>query len=291
MLFDTAARFAKAGVEIGAEVTGYTLNSTASYTTSGKENSYDMEASDGTETTTAQPATITRDSGVKCTYIGTDKEGNALIAGSVTADSPKITLGGKGGYANGPAVLDAACEAMYSSSKGTARSMKIDDVTRVLEYTGEEGVNWDTNGNEVKLREAKTINQIAKEIGYDMTGFQSSVPEAGKPIGSYKSDYYYINKTSDASEYNTARADIIYPATANTKLTTAYWLSSPCVDAYFYYGCAYFGVRYVSSGGVRAYYVFGSGGYSIYYEYALRPVVSLSSDIQVTYNGTTAAIN
>ena len=99
-----------------------------------------------------------------------------------------------------------------------------------------------------------------------------------------------MSKTNDAKEYNTARTDLVYPATANTKLTTTYWLSSPCVGAIFDYGYAGFYVRYVYSDDVNAYYMFDSYGNSEGYGYALRPVVQLTSDIQVTYNGTTAAI-
>ena len=231
VLFDTAARFAKAGVEIGTEVTGYTLNNTTTYTTSGKENTY--------SSATGTPATINRDSNITWTYIGTDKEGNSLIAGSVSADSPTVLLGGKGGYAEGPAVLDAACEAMYSSSKGTARSMKIDDVTSVLEYIGEEGSYYSPNTwEDVSTKNVKTIGQIAKEIGYDMTNFGTSMPESGKDISTYESDYYQINKTSDIKKYNTSRADLIY-------LATTYWLSSPCVYAFFVDGHADFDVRCV----------------------------------------------
>ena len=287
VLFDTAARFAKAGVEIGTGVTGYTLNSTASYTTSGKENTCDPE--EYTETS-AQPATITRDSAIIWTYIGADEDGRAILAGSVTATTPNVLLGGKGGYINGPVELDKICDAMYSSSKGIARSMNIDDVTRVLEYTGETSAYYDTDYNYVPTKNAKTIGQIAKEIGYDMVNFANSTPESGKDIASYKSDYFLISKTADASEYNTSRADLVYPQAANTKLTTTYWLSSPCVDADFGNGFAYFDVRYVDSDEVNDDYVFDSYDYSDCHEYALRPVVVLASDVQVSYNGKVATL-
>ena len=291
VLFDTAARFAKAGVEIGTEVTGYTLNSTATYTTSGKENTYDSE--EDTETN-PQPVTINRDAAIKWTYIGTDKEGNALIAGSVTADSPKITLGGKGGYVNGPAELDKICDAMYSTAKGTARSMNIEDVTRVLEYTGETSAYYDTDYNYVPTKNAKSIGQIAKEIGYDMSGFASNVPETGKDIATYKSDWFGINKINDVNEYNVARTDLVYPATANTKLTSTYFISSSYVGAEFAgYDGAYanFGIYHVSSSGMYGGLKFDSYSTSGYDEYAIRPVVQLTSDVQVSYNGTVATLH
>jgi len=42
---------------------------------------------------------------------------------------------------------------------------------------------------------------------------------------------------------------------------------------------------------VVAYYMFGSYGVSYYDSYAVRPVVSLSSDIQMAYDGTTVTLS
>jgi len=86
---------------------------------------------------------------------------------------------------------------------------------------------------------------------------------------------------------------LIYPGstTTNPTLTTTYWLSSPCVNAYFDGSCAYFGVRCVGSTNVGAYDVFYSYDDSSSDSYAVRPVVSLTSNVQVAYDGTTITLS
>ena len=99
----------------------------------------------------------------------------------------------------------------------------------------------------------------------------------GKELGTYYSDYYEIGKTSDEKEMkNPGNRDLVY----NAKNT--YWLASPCVRANFGGGWGYFYVRYVDSTFVRADGMFGSAGNSIGNTYAVRPIVSLKSNIQIT---------
>ena len=293
-LSEVAVALVEAGAKIGDTVTGYVLSTATTaktVSTDGSENTCDPE--DYVETDPI-PASLTRDESITWKYFGIDENGEALIVGSVTSTTPKITLGGKGGYLNGPSTLKTICETMYSSEMGSARSITIEDVTRVLEYTGERGAYWEPeNGDYVPTAKAKTINEIAAEIGYDMSNFSDSTPESGKEIGEYISDYYYINKTADASEYNTEMQSLIYPGstTTNPTLTTTYWLSSPCVGADFIDSSAYFGVRYVYSTGVYAYYLFSSYADSFCYSCAVRPVVSLTSNVQVAYDGTTITLS
>jgi len=293
-LSEVAVALVEAGAKIGDTVTGYVLSTATTaktVSTDGSENTCDPE--DYVETDPI-PASLTRDESITWKYFGINEKGEALIVGSVTSTTPKITLGGKGGYLNGPSTLKTICETMYSSEMGSARSITIEDVTRVLEYTGERGAYWEPeNGDYVPTAKAKTINEIAAEIGYDMSNFSDSTPESGKEIGEYISDYYYINKTADASEYNTEMQSIIYPGTSTTNptLTTTYWLSSPCVVAVFRGSCADFRVRFVRSTSVGASDVFNSYDGSYYDSYAVRPVVSLSSNVQVAYDGTTITLS
>jgi len=289
-LSKVAVAFSEAEVKIGDTVTGYTLSQDASaktYTTNGKENTWDPDEEIETD---PQPATITRDESITWKYFGIDKNGEALIVGSVTSSSPNITLGGKGGYLNGSSTLKTMCKAMYSSTMGTARSMDMDDVTRVLEYTGPRGsydiwLDDEYEYKTVKTMTAKTINEIAKEKGYDMSNYSSYTPEDGKYIGTYKADTYIIDKIADANDYNTEMTNLVYTG------TTSYWLASPCVYACFVDDYAYFGVRYVGSTRVDACSMFISTGDSSYGEYAVRPVVSLSSNVQVAYDGTIVTLS
>ena len=294
-LSEVAVALVEAGAKIGDTVTGYVLSTATeakTVSTDGSENTCDPE--DYVETDPIPATGIARDESITWKYFGIDENGEALIVGSVTSTTPKITLGGKGGYLNGPSTLKTICETMYSSEMGTARSITIEDVTRVLEYTGERGSYYDPDTYEyTPMAKAKTINEIAAEIGYDMSNFSSSTPESGKEIGEYVADYYYINKTADASEYNTEMQNLIYPGstTTNPTLTGTYWLSSPCVYANFYGSFAFFRVRCVYSTSVDAFNMFNSYGNSDYNSSAVRPVVSLSSNVQVAYDGTTITLS
>ena len=272
-LTESATSAIKAGIKVGDTVTGYTL-AAKTYETSGNENTAPnyTEISPGTK----QTVTLKTDTQVTWKYIGIGEDGSLEITpdvASITSASPKMNLSGKGGYLNGPAELDKACAALYTvDGKGTAKSMNIDHVTRILGYTGEKGRYWDSNYNEVKTAEAMTIGEIEEKLGTILGGRET--PD-GKDIKTYKSDYYYINKTSDVSKMqNAGNVGLVYAS-------TTYWLASPCVDAVFNDDCADFLVRCVNSTGVGTYCMFDSGGYSYGASCALRPVVSLTSNIQI----------
>ena len=137
----------------------------------------------------------------------------------------------------------------------------------------------------------KTIGDIATEIGYDMNNFAVGVSDG--VVENYKSNYYYIDKTSDANEYNSNNQtlqNIIYPSAANATLTESYWLSSSCVYASFYSDDCEFYVRFVSSSKVDAKAVIGSIGGSYGGEYAIRPVVKLSPDVNLSFDGTSVTL-
>jgi len=282
-LSKAAVAFVEAGVQIGDTVTGYTLSqdvSAKSYTTSGNENTFGEDENGEYVETDPQPATLTRDESITWKYFGIDENGDALIVGSVTSTTPNIILGGKGGFINGPQELNNLCKAMYSSSMGLARSIDIADVTRVLEYTGERGSYNDENDNYIPTEYPKTINEIAREIGYDMSYFGSHTPEEGKNIEEYKSDYYLIGKTSDANSFNSSNLDIvnlIYPETSNKN----YWLASQCVKAAFRWGYAEFNVIFVDYRNVDAFCLTDTGNSPLFFVGYVRPVVELSDTVEI----------
>ena len=61
-------------------------------------------------------------------------------------------------------------------------------------------------------------------------------------------------------------------------------LASPCVNANFNNSNANFNVRYVNSTNVNANNMFNSNDNSNYNTYAVRPVVSLKSNVQLKQN-------
>ena len=269
-LNESAKTAVVAGIKVGDTVTGYTVT-TKSYTTSGNENTaLSYRETDPT------PQTINADTTVTWKYIGIGEDGSLEIAAEVTSSSPKMKLSGKGGYLNGPAELNKACAKLYSvEGKGTAKSMNIDHVTRILGYTGEKGAYYDAkdyNVNYVATSTPMTIGEIETNLGTTVGGGET--PDE-KDIKTYKSDYYIIYKTDDVKEMqNAGNVGLVYG-------TTTYWLASSCVYASLLDHYAYFGVRSVGSTRVDAYDMFHSGGTSTGYAYALRPIVSLASNIQI----------
>ena len=277
-LSEIAVKFVEAGVKVGDTVTGYDLssNTTTSHTTDGKENT----APNYTETDpTVQ--TVARGTELAWKYMGTDENGEALIVANSTGKLSTMKLSGKGGYLNGPAALDTACAELYSSDMGSARSMDFEDVTRLLEYEGHQGTYYDTDYNEIKTDKALTIGEIETKLG---TTLSERLTPDGSDIANFKSDYVYLPKTSTDIKAGDTEKSLVYQS-------TAYWLSSPCVYAGFDVSYAGFNVRYVYSADVHACGMFDSNGNSGYISYAVRPVVSLSSDIQMAYDGTTVTLS
>ena len=267
----------KAGIKVGDVVTGYTVTSTT-YETSGEENT----APSGAETDPTKQ-TVTTNTDITWKYLGVNANGEMEIMASLStttaaAANTKVKLSGKGGYLKGPDMLNKVCENLYSvEGKGTARSMNIDDVNNILGYTGEKGAYWEpTNGDYTPTKEAKTIAALESELGTTLGG--RTTPD-GKDLGTYYSDYYYINKTNDVKEMkNPGNRDLVY----NAKNT--YWLASPCVSADFSRSYAYFRVRYVCSTYVYANNMFDSCDNSNFNTFAVRPVVSLKSNVQLEQN-------
>ena len=277
-LSEIAVKFVEAGVKVGDTVTGYDLssNTTTSHTTDGKENT----APNYTETDpTVQ--TVARGTELAWKYMGTDENGEALIVANSTGKLSTMKLSGKGGYLNGPSTLKTICEKMYSSEMGTARSMDWEDVTRILEYEGHEGRYYDADSNEIKTDKALTIGEIETKLG--ITLYKGVTPDESD-IANFKSDNVYLPKTSTDIKAGDTEKSLVYQS-------TAYWLASPCVTADFEADCAIFNVRFVDSTCVNAYELLSSSDFSYCDEYAVRPVVSLSSNVQVAYDGTTVTLS
>ena len=275
-LNENAMAAIRAGIKVGDVVTGYTVTSTT-YETSGEENT----APSGAETDPTKQ-TVTTNTDITWKYLGVNANGEMEIMASLStttaaAANTKVKLSGKGGYLKGPEMLNTICEKLYSvSGVGTARSMNIDDVNNILGYTGEKGAYYDGNYNYVPTPEAKTIAALEGELG---TTLGNRTTPDGKDLGTYYSDYYYINKTSDVKEMkNPGNRDLVYNAKNN------YWLASPCVYVRFNSSRAYFGVRCVGSVGVYSNDMFYSYAGSCYETCAVRPVVSLKSNIQLKQN-------
>ena len=274
---EAATAAVKAGIRVGDKITGYTLETTT-YTTSGEENTCN---SDENTETNPQPQIVTTNTDITWKYLGVNANGELeimadLSTANAAAANTKVTLSGKGGYLKGPGMLNTICEKLYSKEGvGTARSMNIDDVNNILGYTGPKGRYLDNNNSEVKTPTALRIGDIDKKLGTSL-GNTTTTPD-GKALSTYYADCYFIDKTSGKKEMkNPGNVDLVYNA------KNAYWLASPCVCAVFGISVTSFDVRYVYSASVDMYEMFDSNDISNDNTLAVRPVVSLKSNIQLT---------
>ena len=276
-LTETARAGITAGIKIGDEVKYSAVLTVKSYTTDGSE----ITSTGAANSTLAK--TVKTNTSYTWKYIGLGEDGSLLIAPDMTGtigEDYKLSLGDKGGFLNGPKMLNTVCDALYTvEGKGKAQSMNIELVNKLLEYNGPKGIYFDANYNEVKTAEPKKIGETGLVSSLDSN---TQTPD-GKDISAYYADYYGINKTYQASiiTKDTVRQNLVYQA--NT-----YWLASPCVRAVFGNGSADFSVRCVSSSSVDAYDVFISFGRADGNTYAVRPYVSLTTNVQkTTENGKT----
>ena len=281
-LTETARAGITAGIKIGDEVKYSAVLTAKSYTTDGSERT-STGAADSTKTQTVKTNTD-----YTWKYIGLGEDGSLLIAPDMTGTigtDYQLTLGDKGGYLNGPKMLNTICDALYTvEGKGKAQSMNIELVNKLLEYNGPKGsyncncYDGERSFMEVETTEAMTIAELETKFNSKLA--RDYVPE-GKDLGEYESDRYEINKTSKNIK-NTANKDLVYNA------KNMYWLASPCVRAYMDDGFAIFYVRYIDSRDVNQCEMFYSIGQIRSHTYAVRPYVSLTSNIQkTTENGKT----
>ena len=278
-LSEVAVKFVELGVQIGEVVEGYDLssNTTTSYTTDGIENTAPEEDAGQEIGPTSQ--TIARGTELEWKYMGIGENGEALIVANSEGNLPEVLLSGKGGYVNGPEVLNTVCDKLYSSDMGKARSMNWEDVTRVLKYDGPQGEYKDIQNHQIKTDKPLSIGEIMTAL--EITELMGPmISPDGRELLYYKIDYVNLPKTStDIHAGDEAKSLVFQPS--------SYFLASTCNVFNGSDQEAWFSVRVVLSSNVGEQIMYHCGNYSYGYEdFVMRPVVSLSSSVQVEYDGT-----
>mgnify|MGYP004525249159 CR=1 FL=1 len=284
-LNENAMAAIKAGIKVGDVVTRYTVAANT-YETSGEENTgrYIDDGVYAYVESDPQPQTVASNTEVTWKYLGINASGEMEIMADLStttgvAANTKITLGGKGGYLKGPGMLNTVCKKLYSKDGvGTARSMNIDDVNNLLGYTPT--YTYTYNSSTITSITPLTIATLESKLGIKFDGSKTTTPD-GKDRGTYYSNYYQINKTDDVKEMKKpGNIELVYNA-QNT-----YWLaSSSCFYESSGYNRVHFGVRMVYRDYVNVVSTFSSiGASSDNYTYALRPVVTLNSNVKLTPN-------
>ena len=272
-LNENAMAAIRAGIKVGDVVTGYTVTE-KSYTTSGEENTYNIK--NYTETD-PQPQTVTTNTDITWKYLGVNANGELEIMadlGEEVAANTKVNLSGKGGYLKGPGMLNTICEKLYSKEGvGTARSMNIDDVNNILGYTGPKGKYMDADGNTIATATPLTIGEIENILG---TTFADRTPD-GKNISTYKNDYYEINKSNKkVITADDVRKNLVYQK--------GYFIASTCTGTFFNVNLVEFMIRRIDTSSVYTWTFYASDGGSSGNWCPLRPVVSLSPNVQLFYD-------
>lgn len=289
-LQDNAKKALKEGIKIGDTVSEYTLISKNPYPTSGMENT----APDNRELIKGLSQNISQiNYNTSWKYIGISENGKILITPDMpdsVSDSQNIKLSGKGGFSNGPAELNIICEALYSTARGKARSMNIEDINRILDYTGVKGYYYSSiESKQVTINELLTIEQLI--LQKSEPAFSGSVPEVDKSIGDYYVDYYDILSSSGDILKNEKDENRKIKLKSIVYTSVPYWLASQSVLPYFTGKYAQFWIRYVRSDNVGGKIMFYSSNLSRNDSFAIRPVVELNSDVSVSYSNNTLILS
>jgi hypothetical protein len=220
----------------------------------------------------------------------------------------KVFLGYANGYNNAVKLLNDSCNALYGdTSKGiTGRSIEIEDIeglmteeglasahsyTSLVKY-GMQNTSAYTKYNRYPTiyanEKLSVINGVKKEAGLGMseqstyyTDTANASLKATTSIQPYQTFWY--KSAEDIKKYLGVTGSLTtstnYELIMPKQNSTTYWVASRCVNTRGSY--CYFYVRGVDSGSVSAYIMYSSvDGYNDK-SLALRPVVSLSSDLLV----------
>ena len=229
---------------------------------------------------------------------------------SATPTSSSVSLEGYQGYNNAVYLLDNLCKTLYSGSKGTAQSLKIEDIEKYLtyDYTQYENAYVDTGlYGGTKEYTSASYRYYPSIFAQETTGWvdgtqgttyelsqqnslinQTSTNLATSKIKITQTDWYRSLGTRDFD-------NMYYKLFMNNGSTSysSYWLASRCVNASSSY--AGFRVRYVEHDTPNAITLYNSSGFKISFARGVRPVVSLNSGITVdssdiSKDGTTAEL-
>ena len=196
---------------------------------------------------------------------------------------PYLYMKGAYAYENCKTMLKNIC-AIYSTDLGTARSMTIEDVNKACGVV----VDYDENKVYLATDTRKTNIDQAGELGKTYTYTASDyTPEsyidgkknatAGETVTATGYNYDITSMTGTKIGNTTLGSLLFDKTTSDGNYAKAYWLASPGVSvgssrAHFGPG----GVVGNAGAGIGNFY---SDGHWFAYGYAVRPVVSLKSDV------------
>ena len=223
-----------------------------------------------------------------------------LISDNPTSTS--LCLSGDIGYLNAEDILNNVCNELYVNGEHAtgARSLNVEDINKLANYdpTTYNGYGdiwtyrFPTSGNYMQYKRTKTDGTLVTDWMYitdsryqtfKVPGEETISANNRNDIGKSLEYTYYNYNVEDKVKQTTSdgknMSDIISKGTGSSNVYQ--WFASRCVHCYF--DNAAFNVRYVYSDVYNSTLYYSAGG-SNSYGYRVRPVVSLSSDIQLSGN-------
>ena len=254
-----------------------------------------------------------------CRVLEMDTNGNPTKL--ISADGVNtLKLNGANGYNNAVYLINEMCETLYSGNQGTTTSLTIEDLEnnyfdstalttakgsdyeKKFRYTGSNskypllatkekrmGINTTTEkveGNTFNiLNTSDTALDFSEQERSDLESGGGTTTGATNGITVTKTNYQLV--AGDNNYKNAILNNIIHQSPtangSNTTRVTTYWLASRCAYAGSSSMCGFI-VRAVSYSMLTDYYLFWSEGTTHSLNLAVRPIITLNSEIQAEYS-------
>ena len=194
---------------------------------------------------------------------------------------PYLYMKGAYSYVNCETMLNNIC-AIYSTDLGTARSMTIEDINKACGVKVENNtVYLESDTSKTNIDGGKVLGQTYTYTASDYTPVSyidgKKNATAGEPVTA-TAYYYDITSMTGTKIGNTTLGSLLFDKTTRDgNYAKAYWLASPGVRVYS--SIASFGPGFVDGGAGSGRTNFNSDGHWYANGSAVRPVVSLKSDV------------
>ena len=226
-----------------------------------------------------------------------DGEHLLLISGSPIkkeGEDPYLILQGAESYYNCEDALDKICSIYKNDLADEARSIRIEDINRTLGITVDKTENKVYKTSDSEKTNIDLCGAMGQTYTYESGDYapENYLKETYPSNEKYQSltskvagntvpadGYYYSYTDSNIVEQGGTIYNLLFKgATSSENYAKSYWLASPGAGAYDSYAC--FGPGIVSDGyAASGYPLFHSNGFWRAYEFGVRPVVSLKSNI------------
>ena len=198
-----------------------------------------------------------------------------------------LYLKSQNGFLNSETILNNLCSKLYANpAYGTARSINVDDINNLTGFNPETS-DWEDKDYYLNNR-TKTYTSGGPFWDKDTNTFKLATTE--NPV-TVNHTFYYYTVNGNIPLYDTLIEESkTYPGDySGENYPMFYWLVSRCVRAYD--DSSNFDVRFVDSGVVNYWSLFGAATNGYTYEFAracaVRPIVTLNSSVQIDTSDTT----